>query len=88
MLHGTNISIVPLIAQGNFTIEQLLEMLNRKSQFYEGPLEGIYIRVQDNKTLKQRAKIVRHDFLQKDSNDQEVRHYSKNIMIRNILKFN
>jgi atypical dual specificity phosphatase len=74
------------IDEGKFTKEQLKSMLQKKSQFYDGPLEGIYFRVDDDKYLKDRAKVVRHDFLTHNG-DGEVEHWSKAKLVKNIVKY-
>ncbi|WP_035236506.1 RNA ligase family protein [Desulfobacter vibrioformis] len=58
-----NISSVPFIQQGIFTLPQL-EALMGRSCFGPEQGEGIYIRYDGDKWLKQRAKIVKAKFIQ------------------------
>lgn len=81
-LEGSGIRTVPLIAQGNFTTEQLKKMLDTKSQFHDGFVEGLYVRVDDGEYLKDRAKVVRPDFLQEIDT-----HWSKKTLVKNLLAF-
>lgn len=73
-LQGTGIALIPLIAKGTFTsIEELKNFIQTKSQYYDGPVEGIVVRVNDPDDLyvESRGKIVRADFLSGDT------HWSK-----------
>jgi ATP-dependent RNA circularization protein (DNA/RNA ligase family) len=58
--------IVPIhrIAEGQFAISQLLQMLETQSAYYNGPVEGLYLRREDDDQLLMRAKIVRSEFTQ------------------------
>ncbi|KAH3742896.1 ATP dependent DNA ligase [Pelomyxa schiedti] len=83
-LEGTGIPTVPLVASGRFSREQLLAMLQgRRSDFYDGPAEGLYLRIENATHLEQRAKIVRADFLP----DPNVTHWTKNVPIKNIVMY-
>ena len=65
-LAETSIPIVPLIAHKSFeSLDELKSLLEIKSQFYEGRIEGVYLRVCDNDDLWtiDRGKIVRADFM-------------------------
>ncbi len=64
LLRDTNIKQVPLMMECTGTIEiaDLCQLTNEKSAFHDGPVEGVYVRVQkDGKTLH-RYKIVRANF--------------------------
>ena len=61
-------------------------LLNTNSKYYNGPLEGIYMRVDDGEYLVHRAKVVRPDFLEK-SDDSEVEHWSKKQLVKNVVKY-
>lgn len=65
LIDGTKINLVPLIYRGKATIEKLKNLAQSKSNYYDGVVEGIYVRSNDIKTnkLKLRAKIVRSDFI-------------------------
>ncbi len=71
---------------GKFTQDQISALLNTNSRFYNGPIEGVYLRIDDGKWLSQRAKVVRPDFLEKGE-DEEVEHWSKKQLVKNIIKF-
>ena len=57
------ISEVPFIKKGYFTLSEL-EALLANSCFGDKPAEGIYLRVDDGEWTKQRAKLVRQEFIQ------------------------
>lgn len=65
-LRGSDIAIVPLIVKASrLTHEKMIELVQRQSQFYEGRVEGIYVRVENEEgtgTVR-RGKVVRSDFL-------------------------
>lgn len=63
LLADGTIHIVPIIFKGKTTLENLAKLVDTKSKFYDGPVEGIYVRAYENNIVKYRGKIVRHDFL-------------------------
>jgi atypical dual specificity phosphatase len=63
LLEGTNISLVPVMYRGPRPTDNILkEMVYRPSQFYDGPVEGIYVKEEQNGQVIHRGKIVRSDF--------------------------
>jgi len=84
-LESTTIKSVPLLGKDIFSKEQLLQLLEHQSSFYDGPLEGIYIRREEDGYLTLRSKIVRPSFLQ--SEDMET-HWSKHNLVKNIIDYN
>ncbi|CAE7162005.1 unnamed protein product [Rhizoctonia solani] len=50
------------------------KLVQQESQFYPGPLEGIYIKVETESVVRQRGKVVREDFIA--GND----HWSKGLV--------
>ncbi len=54
---------VPIIAKGHFTLSELRGMLSI-SRLCDKPAEGIYLRFDQEDWLKQRAKLVRPEFIQ------------------------
>ena len=63
LLAGTGISLVPIMYQGPRPTENVLkDMVHQPSQFYNGPVEGIYVKEEQNGQVINRGKIVRSDF--------------------------
>ena len=67
-LEGTNIIPVRTIMKAHFsTKEQIINLLSTPSSFYDGPIEGVYLRIDNidkDGYLHKRAKLVRSDFIQ------------------------
>jgi len=67
-LEGLNIPIVPMIARRTFaTRDELLALLETRSEFYDGFVEGAYLRIDEpggGPHNLRRGKIVRPDFMQ------------------------
>lgn len=86
MLHETGIRTVPHVGAGIYTPEQLQQLLkNSRSTHYDGPMEGLYLRIEKDGYLVERGKIVRADFL--GEGDGEVVHWSKKELIKNFVIF-
>eukprot|EP01105_Mastigella_eilhardi_P026463 TRINITY_DN7698_c0_g1_i1.p1 TRINITY_DN7698_c0_g1~~TRINITY_DN7698_c0_g1_i1.p1 ORF type:complete len:266 (+),score=63.56 TRINITY_DN7698_c0_g1_i1:26-799(+) len=84
MLEGSGIPIVPKLAHGVFTKDDIMHLIDtQQSQFYDGPLEGVYLRRDSGRFLEARAKVVRADFLP----DPNVTHWSKNVVVKNIVDY-
>jgi tRNA uridine 5-carbamoylmethylation protein Kti12 len=81
-LKDTTILPVKLLYNGNVKDEkQLLRMLELESEYSQHTkVEGIYLKVNEGKYIKHRAKIVRKDFLSGN------KHWSKRIIRINKLK--
>lgn len=80
ILDGTDIKLVPLMYRGIFNdVSDLVKMVNTPSKFYNGPIEGVYVRRCNERWLEDRTKIVRHDFLSGNE------HWSKGIITPNKL---
>ena len=63
LLENTGISLVPIMYRGSRPNDSVLKgMVHRPSQFYDGPVEGIYVKVERNGQVVHRGKIVRSDF--------------------------
>ena len=63
MLEGTGINQVPLIqSTDRISRAELLAFMKRQSLFYDGPIEGVYVRFEDEKRAitQDRGKIVRY----------------------------
>ncbi|KAH8591103.1 hypothetical protein B0O99DRAFT_633140 [Bisporella sp. PMI_857] len=66
MLKGTGISQVPLIlSTESISRDEILKYMKHKSSFYDGLVEGVYVRFEDEKRSMtiDRGKIVRSDFI-------------------------
>jgi atypical dual specificity phosphatase len=79
LIEGTGICLVPLIYKGKATLEKLKSLVQTKSNFYDGTIEGVYVRSFIGNKLKHRAKIVRADFICGDE------HWTKNKPIANTV---
>lgn len=63
-LENTTVPIIPKIFEGIIKDEkQLLTWMNKKSYFYDGPAEGIIVRICDDSWLLHKGKVVRSNFL-------------------------
>lgn len=78
-IEGLGLSRVPMVAEGEFPRSNLLGFLGMSSLGSE-PMEGIYLRKEDDLQLLARAKIVRAEFTQ--DIDQ---HWSGKILEKNSL---
>lgn len=57
--------VVPMLLRGHTDLPGLKDLLNNyRSRYRDGPMEGVVIRVEDNRWLNQRAKLVRAEFTQ------------------------
>jgi len=67
ILQGTGIQQVPIICdlERGVSREQILELANGTSAFYDGPVEGVYVRFEDAERMRtvERWKVVRADFV-------------------------
>jgi atypical dual specificity phosphatase len=66
ILQGTGISQVPLIKSTDMiSREEILAYMKKQSLYYDGLIEGVYVRFEDEKrtVTLDRGKIVRPDFL-------------------------
>jgi atypical dual specificity phosphatase len=84
-IKNTNINLINKINEGIFKFEDIKKFENfayTKSKYYDGLVEGVYLRIfdEENKYLKERAKIVRHNFLE-DSD----KHWTHNKLTLNKL---
>jgi protein-tyrosine phosphatase len=84
MLKDTTLHMVPIIYEGKTTLENLKNMVNTISKYYDGKVEGIYIRAIANKIVKYRSKIVRSDFIAgQEISNEHVDHWTKTKYIMN-----
>lgn len=75
------IKMVPAIYEGAKmpTQEELLEMIQSQSAFYDGRVEGVYVKVEVDGWVKARGKVVRSDFIAGNQ------HWSKGSLSDNTL---
>jgi atypical dual specificity phosphatase len=63
-LSGSNISLIRVISSKAVdSIDELKSLVYSRSQYYDGYVEGIYVRICNDDWLLDRGKIVRPDFL-------------------------
>lgn len=84
LLKDSTIAMVPIIYTGKATLDKLKSLVQTKSQYYYGPIEGIYVRAFENDIVKYRGKIVRSNFICGDV-DGNVNHWTKGIHTINEL---
>ncbi|KAH9486205.1 Dual specificity protein phosphatase 23 [Psilocybe cubensis] len=64
LLGETSIATAPIVHEGTMPTEsQLLRMVQQPSMFYDGRVEGVYVKLEVNKCVKLRGKVVRSDFI-------------------------
>jgi hypothetical protein len=95
--HAPSIAVVRQLNNNNrFNVDQLRQLLStQRSHYYDGPVEGLYLRIDSGNWLQQRAKVVRADFLlsggggdeDSSSSSSNVEHWSKREVIKNIVQF-
>lgn len=88
-LSNTSIAIVPLIAKKKFSsIDEIKALaVKTKSSFYDGIIEGVYVRICDSDSTTDRAKIVRSDFISgaQGGDGANIRHWTKMALVTNTL---
>lgn len=79
-LNGTSIKQVPVISYTKInSINDFSSLMKLQSSFYDGLLEGVYIRICDEENVLHRAKIIRNDFICGG------KHWNKNAYIINTI---
>jgi hypothetical protein len=73
---------VPALRQGVTTREELLALLESKSSFRDGVVEGVYVRIDDAQYLVQRGKVVRSDFIATPD-----AHWTKAQFTKNVIRY-
>ncbi|KAF9567727.1 ATP dependent DNA ligase [Agrocybe pediades] len=64
LLANTTVATVPIIHEGDMPAEsEILRMIQQTSKYYEGRVEGVYVKVEANGCVKLRGKVVRSDFI-------------------------
>ena len=62
-LAGTQIQMVRIMYQGKIDKKQLLELIEQPSEYTDSRVEGVYLKIFEDKYVKYRSKLVRNDFL-------------------------
>jgi hypothetical protein len=79
-LAGTTIVLIPLIAHRTFaSAREVAALVQTPSRFYDGPVEGVYVRRCDDQHTLHRAKIVRADFISGNE------HWTKGVYTPNVV---
>ncbi len=64
MLSGTTIPHIHMISEEiPGKMDNVLRYVRGNSHYYDGPIEGVYVRICEGDYTVKRAKIVRNDFL-------------------------
>ncbi|KAF5379348.1 hypothetical protein D9757_007659 [Collybiopsis confluens] len=64
LLDRTTIALVPVMYEGRLpSEEELKDMVQRPSRFYDGRVEGIYVKWERGGKVVKRGKVVRSDFI-------------------------
>jgi atypical dual specificity phosphatase len=80
-LTDTNVHYVREMYRGKLTNKsQLLSMIEQKSVYTDGRVEGVYLKIFENDYVKARCKLVRNDFICGNE------HWGKGIMQKNSIK--
>lgn len=79
LIDKTSIKRVRTIGKGIFTKSDVLDFVATKSLYYDGFIEGIYLRICKDDSTIDRAKVVRADFICGDE------HWSKYDITRNVV---
>lgn len=64
LLTAAGLVSVRRMAAGRLSARDVLDLLTEKSAYADAPVEGIYLRLDDDGWLRQRAKIIRPEFVQ------------------------
>lgn len=87
LLHGTALTRTPTLFRGTTSLQALCTLASSApSAFYDGVVEGVYVRTEAGGVVTGRAKIVRKDFLHA-YDDHPVTHWTKGKTVRNTLAF-
>jgi atypical dual specificity phosphatase len=79
-LRQTEIPLIAVVAHDTFTkVDELVRLVHTTSHYYDGPIEGVYIKCTDGQHVLFRGKIVRDDFLSGDT------HWAKGHATKNLV---
>ena len=78
LLKDTTIPLIRCISESSINkVDDLIKLTQTKSVYYDGPVEGIVVKVCNNDYTEQRGKIVRSDFICGNE------HWAKGNLIKN-----
>ncbi|KAL1950976.1 hypothetical protein VTO73DRAFT_125 [Trametes versicolor] len=81
LLADTDICLASVVHEGRMLGEdELREFVQRPSLYYDGPVEGVYVKVERNGEVVSRGKVVRADFIAGNE------HWSKGPLRMNVLQ--
>lgn len=63
LVRSLGLALVPRLTAGRYNVQSIVQLLG-PSQFADGQAEGLYVRWDDRKRLRGRAKVVRAEFTQ------------------------
>ncbi|KAF4604635.1 hypothetical protein EYR40_003409 [Pleurotus pulmonarius] len=64
LVSGTSLSLVPTLHEGSMPSQaELRDMVQKPSMFYDGRVEGVYVKVEKFGKVVLRGKVVRGDFI-------------------------
>ncbi|KAH9854431.1 ATP dependent DNA ligase [Lenzites betulinus] len=64
LLEGTAIRLVPVVREGGMpSADELRQIVRGPSLYYDGPVEGVYVKVERAGEVVSRGKVVRADFI-------------------------
>lgn len=77
----TSIPTIKVIFSGIIESKnKLLELMKVKSEYYDGPIEGLYLRIDNDDYLESRSKLVSAEFHQEI---EDSGHWSKKMLVTN-----
>jgi len=80
LLRSVGLLPVPYLAEGRFTLEELVQLTTHESAVAHGPREGVVLRREEGGKTSGRGKLVRAEFTQ-----QIEEHWSRRGVVRNHL---
>lgn len=75
------LAVVPELGRGRFRLDELVKLLAH-SRLTDGPAEGLYVRREGDGWLRQRAKLVRAEFVQSIDDHWSRRRLEPNLLAR------
>lgn len=86
LVADTTLARTRVLFQGRTTLRDLVHLASTaRSDFYDGPVEGVYVRAEEAGFVVQRGKIVRADFLDRKEGTGEVVHWTAGRLVKNTL---